>query len=115
MTKTVDEYIDSFPNNIKEKLICLRKIVIENAPDAKECISWGVPTYNLKGFLVQFAAYKKHLGFYTSPATLICFQEQLKVYKTNSKNTVQLPIDQELPVNLIKEMVLFKVKENNGD
>lgn len=43
MTKTVDEYIDSFPNNIKEKLICLRKIVIENAPDAKECISWGVP------------------------------------------------------------------------
>lgn len=35
MTKTVDEYIDSFPNNIKEKLICLRKIVIENAPDAK--------------------------------------------------------------------------------
>lgn len=40
MTKTVDEYIDSFPNNIKEKLICLRKIVIENAPDAKECISW---------------------------------------------------------------------------
>lgn len=115
MVKTVDEYIDSFPNNVKEKLICLRKIIVENAPDAKECISWGVPTYNLKGFLVQYAAYKKHLGFYTSPATLAYFQEQLTAYKTNSKNTLQLPIDQDLPVELIKEMILFKVKENNVD
>ena len=127
MIKTVDDYINSFPDNIKEKLICLRMIIVENAPDAKEGISWGVPTYNLNGFLVQFAVYncyfrksrragrKKHLGFYTSPATLACFQEQLNGYKTNSKNTVRLPIDQDLPVNLIKEMVLFKVKENNSD
>ncbi|WP_286077916.1 DUF1801 domain-containing protein, partial [Thomasclavelia cocleata] len=103
MIKTVDDYINSFPDNIKEKLICLRMIIVENAPDAKEGISWGVPTYNLNGFLVQFAVYKKHLGFYTSPATLACFQEQLNGYKTNSKNTVRLPIDQDLPVNLIKE------------
>lgn len=115
MIKTVDDYINSFPDNIKEKLICLRMIIVENAPDVKEGISWGVPTYNLNGFLVQFAVCKKHLGFYTSPATLACFQEQLNGYKTNSKNTVRLPIDQDLPVNLIKEMVLFKVKENNSD
>ncbi len=39
MIKTVDDYINSFPDNIKEKLICLRKIIVENAPDAKEGIS----------------------------------------------------------------------------
>lgn len=115
MIKTVDDYINSFPDNIKEKLICLRKIIVENAPDVKESISWGVPTYNLNGFLVQFAACKKYLGFYTSPATLEYFQEQLNGYKTNYKNTVRLPINQDLPVILIKEMVLFKVKENNSD
>ena len=58
---------------------------------------------------------KKHIGFYTSLTTLEYFKEQLKDYKTNMKNTVQFPIDKELPFDLIKEMVLFKVKENNRD
>lgn len=111
MVKTVGDYND----NIKMKLDCLRKIIKQNAPKAKEKISWSVPTYNLNGFLVQYAAYKKHIGFYTSPATLEHFKEELKDYKTNLKNTVQFPIDKDLPVELIKEMVLFKVEENNGN
>lgn len=115
MVKTVGDYNDEFNDNIKMKLDCLRKIIKQNAPKAKEKISWGVPTYNLNGFLVQYAAYKKHIGFYTSPATLEHFKEELKDYKTNLKNTVQFPIDKDLPVELIKEMVLFKVEENNGN
>lgn len=115
MVKTVGDYNDEFNDNIKMKLDCLRKIIKQNAPKAKEKISWGVPTYNLNGFLVQYAAYEKHIGFYTSPATLEHFKEELKDYKTNLKNTVQFPIDKDLPVELIKEMVLFKVEENNGN
>lgn len=112
MIKTVDEYNEEFSEEVKKKLNCLRKIIKQCAPEAYEKISWGVPTYNLNGFLVQYAAYKKHIGFYTSPATLKYFKEDLKDYKTNLKNTVQFPIDKDLPVELIKEMVLFKVKEN---
>lgn len=115
MIKTVDDYNSKFNNDIKKKLDCLRMIIKQNAPDANEKISWGVPTYNLNGFLVQYAACKKHIGFYTSLTTLEYFKEQLKDYKTNMKNTVQFPIDKELPVDLIKKMVLFKVKENNRD
>ena len=103
MTITVDEYINSFYQQIQINLIKLRKIIKETAPEAQEKISWGVPTYFQDGFLVQFAAYKKHIGFYTS---------ELANYKTNNKNTVQFMFEQELPVELIKKMVLFKIEEN---
>lgn len=112
MIETVDSYIESFSDDIQEKLICLRRLIKENVPEANEVIAWGVPTYNLNGFLVQFAAYKKHIGFYTSPRTLQHFQRQLKGYKTNSKNTLHLPINQDLPIELLKEMILYKVREN---
>ena len=63
-------------------------------------------------FLVQFAAYKKHIGFYTSPQTIEAFKTELANYKTNNKNTVQFMFEQELPVELNKKMVLFKIEEN---
>ena len=112
MNLTVNEYIESFSKEVQTKLIALRKVIKETAPQAQEKISWGVPTYNLNGFLVQFAAYAKHIGFYTSPATLAHFKDELSVYKTNKKNTVQFMLDQELPLELIKQMILFKVDEN---
>lgn len=112
MTITVDEYINSFYQQIQINLIKLRKIIKETAPEAQEKISWGVPTYFQDGFLVQFAAYKKHIGFYTSPQTIEAFKAELANYKTNNKNTVQFMFEQELPVELIKKMVLFKIEEN---
>ena len=101
MTITVDEYINSFYQQIQINLIKLRKIIKETAPEAQEKISW-----------VQFAAYKKHIGFYTSPQTIEAFKTELANYKTNNKNTVQFMFEQELPVELIKKMVLFKIEEN---
>lgn len=62
MTITVDEYINSFYQQIQINLIKLRKIIKETAPEAQEKISWGVPTYFQDGFLVQFAAYKNILA-----------------------------------------------------
>ena len=112
MTITVDEYINSFYQQIQINLIKLRKIIKETAPEAQEKISWGVPTYFQDGFLVQSAAYKKHIGFYTSPQTIEAFKTELANYKTNNKNTVQFMFEQELPVELIKKMVLFKIEEN---
>lgn len=112
MAKTVEEYIAGFDEEVQTKLIKLRKIIKETAPDAQEKISWGVPTYYQNGFLVQFAAYKKHIGFYTSPATIAYFQEELSNYQTNTKNTVQFMMNQVLPIELIRKMIVFKVEEN---
>lgn len=113
MINTVDEYINFFDNEIKVKLILFRKIIKETAPEATEKIAWGVPTYMQNGFLVQFAACKKHIGFYSSPATINRFKDELINYKTNNKNTVQFLYKNELPVALIKKMILFRIEENN--
>lgn len=109
---TVEEYINDFSGETKKQLILLRDIIKQTALHAEEKISWGVPTYNQNGFLVQFAGYKNHIGFYTSPATIAHFKKELSNYKTNTKNTVQFPINEELPVELIKQMILFKIEEN---
>lgn len=111
--KTVDEYINDFENPIKDQLIILRNIIKETIPDVEEKLSWGAPTYYYHGYLIQFAGYKKHIGFYTTPSTIEKFKEELKGYKTNSKNTTQFPIDKPLPTELIKKMILFRVEENN--
>jgi uncharacterized protein YdhG (YjbR/CyaY superfamily) len=71
-----------------------------------------MPLYSQNGFLVQFAAHKKHIGFYCSPASIDYFKEELRDYKTNEKNTIQFPLEIELPLELIKRIILFRVEEN---
>jgi len=111
--KTVDEYINEFESPAKDQLIILRNVIKEILPDVEERLSWGVPTYYYHGYLIQFAGYKKHIGFYTTPSTIDNFKEELKEYKTNNKNTIQFLINKPLPTELIKKMILFRVEENN--
>lgn len=111
---SVDEYINQFPKATQEKLKQMRSIVTSTCPQAQEKLSWGAPTYYLNGYLLQYAAYQHHIGFYTSPEVLNTFKEALSTYKTNEKNTMQIPLNQELPEALIKDMVLAQVKQNNN-
>jgi uncharacterized protein YdhG (YjbR/CyaY superfamily) len=108
---TIDQYILNFPLDIQKKLTKLRSVINENAPGVEEKISYQMPTFYLKGNLVHFAAYKKHIGFYPTPSAIEFFQKELKEYKT-SKGAIQFPIDNPLPYDLIKRIVEFRVKEN---
>lgn len=109
---TIDEYIANSPKQTQPILQELRKAIREAAPQATETISWRMPTFKLNGYLVHFAVYKKHVGFYPAGTSAIeAFRDQLTEYKT-SKAAVQFPLDKPLPVDLIKAMVRFRVKEN---
>lgn len=109
--KTIDAYIDSFPPEIKVILHALRRVIREEAPDALETISYQMPTFKLDGKnMVHFAAYPKHIGFYPTPSAILAFKHELKVYKT-SKGTIQFPLDQPLPLPLIRQIVQFRIKE----
>lgn len=108
---TVDEYIASFAAPRRQALLQLRSLILETVPGVEEKLSWGAPTYFLGGYLVQFAGCARHIGFYTSPATLARFQEELAPYPTNRKNTVQFSWDKPLPVSLIRDMLRFRVQE----
>jgi uncharacterized protein YdhG (YjbR/CyaY superfamily) len=109
--KTIDEYIAGFPNDIQEILAKIRVTIREAAPDAKETISYQMPTFTLNGNLVHFAAFDKHIGFYPTPSGIGKFKEELSVYK-GAKGSVQFPLDKPIPYDLIDRIVRFRVKEN---
>ena len=109
---TVEEYIDSFPEHVKEKLKGMRSLIKACAPDADESISYKMPAYKLNGKpLVYFAGYEKHIGFYATPTGHSAFKTELSLYK-QGKGSVQFPLNEPLPVELIEKIVLFRVKEN---
>jgi len=109
--KNIDEYIAAFPENIQVMLAELRATIQAAAPAAEEKISYQMPTFALNGNLVHFAAFKNHIGLYPAPTGLEAFQEELSVYKTG-KGSVQFPIDQPLPLDLIRKIVQYRVAEN---
>jgi uncharacterized protein YdhG (YjbR/CyaY superfamily) len=108
---TIDEYIETFPMELQEKLREIRQTIRESAPDATEAISYQMPTFKLNGNLVHFAAYEHHIGFYPIPSGMEAFKEELSHYKTG-KGSAQFPLDQPLPLDLIRRIVEFRVKEN---
>lgn len=80
-------------------------------PDAVQKISWSMPTYWKKRNLIQFAAFKKHIGLYPGPEAVEAFAGRLKEYKT-SKGAIQLPYDKPLPLELISEIARWCEKGN---
>ena len=109
--KNIDDYIAAFPEPVQHKLRELRSVIKESAPEAEESISYGMPTFKLNGNLVHFAAHKKHIGFYLPSSVFLAFKEKLSVHE-QSKGTVQFPIDGPIPLDTVKEIVRFRVKEN---
>jgi uncharacterized protein YdhG (YjbR/CyaY superfamily) len=110
--ESVDEYIRAFPKNVQKILEQVRKTIIEKAPEAVESISYGMPGYKTHGRpLVYFAAFEKHIGFYATPAGHEAFAADLSKFK-QGKGSVQFPIDQPIPFELIARITEFRVKEN---
>ena len=108
---TIDEYIAEYPSATQTLLYGLRDRIRVIVPDAEEKISYGVPTFTLAGNLVHFAAYQNHIGFYPGASGIKNFTQELAGYQT-SKGTVQFPLNQILPFELIEKIVRFRVQEN---
>lgn len=109
--ESVDKYIEQFPADVQERLEQMRKTIRDTAPTAEEMISYAIPSYRLNGMLVHFAAFSKHIGFYPGAGGIAEFADELTGYKT-SKGTVQFPFGKPLPLELVKRIVEFRVKQN---
>jgi uncharacterized protein YdhG (YjbR/CyaY superfamily) len=107
---TIDEYHQCFSEDIQIKLHQIRQAILQAAPNATETISYSMPAFKLKKVLVYYAVCKNHIGFYPTPKPIVHFQEQLQAYKT-TKGAIQFPLDQKLPLALIKKMVKFRVAD----
>lgn len=109
--ENIDSFIADFPAEVQAVLQELRAFIHHEAPGCNETISYGIPTFQLNGNLVHFSAYKSHIGFYPGSSGITHFSDRLQQYKL-SKGTVQFPLGQALPYDLIGEIVRFRVGEN---
>jgi uncharacterized protein YdhG (YjbR/CyaY superfamily) len=107
----IDEYIAGFPPDVQKLLKEMQATIQEAAPDAQEKISYRMPTFYLNGNLVHFAAFKNHIGFYPAPRGIEAFAQELAAYK-GAKGSVQFPLDQPLPLDLVRRIVEFRAAEN---
>ena len=109
--KTVDDYLNTLPVDVRFVLDKLRSTIKSMAPEAEEVISYGMPGYKYHGMLVYFAAFKNHCSFFPGSSQIIKMYDELKEYKT-SKGTIQFTIDKPLPVSLVKKIVKARMREN---
>lgn len=110
---TIDAYITHHPPKVRALLRKVRATIRAAAPDADEAIKYGIPTFVLGGNLVHFAAFTRHIGLYPGPSGIAAFAKELAVYK-GAKGSVQFPLDEPLPLALIRRIVAFRVKEQRG-
>ncbi len=109
--KTFQEYSSLLPANKKRMLKELRKTIKEAAPLAEELISYNMPAFRFHGMLVYYAAFNEHIGFYPTSNVIKVFHKELALYE-GSKGAIRFPLNEPLPLKLIKDMVLYRVKEN---
>ena len=107
----ITDYILQQPPEIQPKLNQMREAILEIIPDAEEKIAYGIPTFSLKGNVVHFAGYKSHIGFYPGADGIETFAGELGAYK-RSKGAVQFPLDQPLPLDLVKRITTFRKEQN---
>lgn len=107
---TIDEYIASFPADVQAHLHQIRETIKNAAPQAKEKISYGMPTFYLNGNLIHFAGYKNHIGLYPAPQGIEAFKEELSTYK-GAKGSVQFPLDKPMPLDLILRITKYRAEQ----
>lgn len=109
--KTIDEYIAGFPPDIQTRLEKVRAAIKKAAPDAEETIKYQIPTFTLKGNLISFAAYKKHIGLYPAPTGSEKFNRELAPYRAE-KSSIRFPLDKPIPYDLVGQVVRLRVRDN---
>jgi len=109
--RRIDEYISGFPGDVQAILGRIRTTIKRAAPGAEEAIRHQMPTFILRGNLISFAAYKKHIGLYPAPTGSRLFNKELAVNRA-AKSTVRFPLEGPIPFALITQIVKLRVREN---
>jgi len=106
--KTIDQFIEQYPEDIQAKMHRLRSAILKIVPDAEETINYGIACFKWHGNLVFFSGYKNHIGVYPRPKG---FEKELAAYK-GGKGTIQFPHEKPIPLTLITKVVKARMKEN---
>ncbi len=106
----VAAYIDAAAEPARSRLRTLRSLVREEAPDAVERMAYGLPTWHQEENLLHLGAFARHVGLYPGPAAIEAFAEELEAFRT-SKGAIQIPHDRDLPVDLVRRIVRWRLEQ----
>ncbi len=109
-SSAVSSYIKAFPESTQAMLQELRQLIFDLAPNAEETISYGIPTYKLNKVIIHFGGFNNHIGLYPGATAVALFKGKLMGYKT-TKGAITFPLSRRLPLDLIKEIIQYKIKE----
>lgn len=104
----VDAYIAQYPPHLQQILQRIRAAIRAEVPTATEKIAYSIPTFYDGENIIHFGMAKKHVGIYPGPEAIRFFADRLTAYPT-SKGAVQLPLDQPIPYDLIREITAHRV------
>ena len=111
--ETIAEYIKPYPKEVRARLQQIRKAIHQAAPKAKEAIKYGIPTFVQDGNMISFAGYKNHIGIYPAPGGSAALKKQMEPYRAKAA-TLQFPLDEPLPLPLIRQVAKVRAKEFLG-
>ena len=104
--KDINSFISTFPSETQKLFQQVRETIQKAAPEAEEAMSYGIPTFKLKGNLVHFSGYKNHIGFYPGALGIKTFEKEIASYKS-AKDSVQFPLSQPIPFDLITKITFL--------
>ena len=112
--RNVDKYIGTFPKDVQATLETIRRTVQKAVPEAEEVISYQMPAYKFHGRMLYFSAYKNHYSLFgTTQGVRRAFKKELSRYE-GTKGTIRFPLDEPVPVKLIRDIAMYRAKENLG-
>jgi len=109
---TIAEYIAAFPQKTQDMLEEIRMVIKTTVPEAEETISYAIPCFKLNNtYLIYFAGYKNYVSIYPVPKGDEAFTEKIHSYK-KGKGTLQFSLNNAIPFDLIREIILVSEKDN---
>lgn len=108
---SVDDYNAAFPSEVRKRLDDIVDVIRQAAPEAEETLGYGIPSFKVNGkYVVHYGGFKRHVGFYATPDGHAKFDSELSKYP-RGKGSVQFPLDQPLPLDLIRRITEYRVKQ----
>lgn len=103
---TVDEYLATAPEPQRSTLTRLRSDLRALLPGATETISYGMPAFKQGGKAIAgYAYFKAHCSYFPHSGTVLpAIGDDLAGYEW-TKGTLKFPVDQPLPVTLLRSLV----------
>ena len=108
---SVEEYIASFPADVRAILEQVRRAILDAVPGTGETVSYQIPTITLGGRpLLYFAGWKRHVSVYPAPAGDEALERRLRPYRS-AKSTLKFPLSRPVPNDLIAQVAKLSLRQ----